>query len=204
MKRSRPGRCAGRCWPTPRHFLSLLAVLVTMSPFARSDVGTARSIKSVAGGTGVVVDPGNTELERGTSLLVVARFQGAVPAEARLVVEKPGSARGTSGHDPQPGRSYVRRPCRVGRNRPRLSRGVSAARAPRRFRSRCSNTPNCCAPTPSWSFRDYTSLEPKTVEDIRHVTAVEGTELTLLCRLNKDVATARLVDAKGQVDRTES
>ena len=38
----------------------------------------------------------------------------------------------------------------------------------------------------------------KTVEDIRHVTAVEGTELTLLCRLNKDVASARLVDEKGQ------
>ena len=47
-------------------------------------------------------------------------------------------------------------------------------------------------------FPHYTSLEPKTVEDIRHVTAVEGTELTLLCRLNKDVATARLVDAEGQ------
>ena len=29
-------------------------------------------------------------------------------------------------------------------------------------------------------FPSYTSLEPKTVEDIRHVTAVEGTELTLL------------------------
>ena len=47
-------------------------------------------------------------------------------------------------------------------------------------------------------FPQYTSLEPKTVEDIRHVTAVEGTELTLLCRLNKDVATAQLVDAEGQ------
>ena len=46
-------------------------------------------------------------------------------------------------------------------------------------------------------FPEYTSLVPKTVEDIRHVTAVEGTELTLLCRLNKDVATARLVDEKA-------
>ena len=53
-------------------------------------------------------------------------------------------------------------------------------------------------PTPSSSSPSYTALEPKTVEDIRHVTAVEGTELTLLCRLNKDVAAARLVDEKGQ------
>ena len=62
----------------------------------------------------------------------------------------------------------------------------------------CLNTRSSSAPTPSWSSRSYTSLEPKTVEDIRHVTAVEGTELTLLCRLNKDVATAQLVDAEGQ------
>ena len=48
-------------------------------------------------------------------------------------------------------------------------------------------------------FPSYTSLEPKTVEDIRHVTAVEGTELTLLCRLNKDVTVARLVDEADQV-----
>ena len=47
-------------------------------------------------------------------------------------------------------------------------------------------------------FPGYTALEPKTVEDVRHVTAVEGTELTLLCRLNKEVATARLVDAAGK------
>ena len=46
-------------------------------------------------------------------------------------------------------------------------------------------------------FPPYTGLAAKTVEDIRHVTAVEGTELTLLCRLNKDVTTARLVDEKG-------
>ena len=49
------------------------------------------------------------------------------------------------------------------------------------------------------AFPTYTSLEPKTVEDIRHVTAVEGTNLTLLCRLNKEVATAELVAAHGGV-----
>ena len=35
----------------------------------------------------VDVDPGDTELERGTSLLVVAHFKGAVPAAASLTVE---------------------------------------------------------------------------------------------------------------------
>ncbi len=47
-------------------------------------------------------------------------------------------------------------------------------------------------------FPAYTKLEPKIVEDVRHVTAVEGTELTLLCRLNKDVTSATLVEKAGQ------
>ena len=46
-------------------------------------------------------------------------------------------------------------------------------------------------------FPGYTAIETKVVEDIRHVTAVEGTELTLTCRLNKDVTEAALVDEKG-------
>ena len=44
----------------------------------------------------------------------------------------------------------------------------------------------------------YTSIEPKTAEDVRHVTAVEGTRLTLQFRLNKEVASAKLVDDKGR------
>ena len=47
-------------------------------------------------------------------------------------------------------------------------------------------------------FPAYTAMGPKVVEDIRHVTAVEGTELTLVCRLNKDVTSATLVDEEGQ------
>ena len=62
----------------------------------------------------------------------------------------------------------------------------------------CLNIPELERTDAKLVFPQYTSLEPKTVEDIRHVTAVEGTELTLLCRLNKDVATAQLVDAEGQ------
>ncbi len=36
---------------------------------------------------GVAVEPGNTEIEKGSPLLVVARFNGSVPTEASLVVE---------------------------------------------------------------------------------------------------------------------
>ena len=46
-------------------------------------------------------------------------------------------------------------------------------------------------------FPEYTAIETKVVEDVRHVTAVEGTELTLTFRLNKEVAEANLVDEQG-------
>ncbi len=46
------------------------------------------------------------------------------------------------------------------------------------------------------TYPAFTGLESKTIEDIRHVTAVEGTELTLIVRLNKPVAEARFADAK--------
>ena len=54
------------------------------------------------------------------------------------------------------------------------------------------------APTLTSSSRLTRRSSPKVVEDIRHVTAVEGTELTLICRLNKDVASASLLDKEGQ------
>src|SRR5262245_21469881 len=42
----------------------------------------------------------------------------------------------------------------------------------------------------------YTGLEPRLIQDVRTVSAVEGTELTIICRLNKPVTSALLVDAR--------
>ena len=48
------------------------------------------------------------------------------------------------------------------------------------------------------TFPSYTNLPEKVVQDVRRLSAVEGTELTLTCRLNKAVADARLVDGEGE------
>ena len=69
---------------------------------------------------------------------------------------------------------------------------------PRPTASRVFENPELMRTDAQLDYPAYTAIEPKTVEDIRHVTAVEGTELTLLCRLNKEVASAKLVDEKGQ------
>jgi hypothetical protein len=177
--------------------LSLLAVLGTLSPFARSDVERARSIKSVTAGTGVAVDPGNTELERGTSLLVVARFHGAVPAEANLIVENLGQQKAQRGMT-----RSLEDPTFAGRvesvETDIAYRVEYGGKSTDTFQVKVFEYPELVRTDARLIFPRYTSLEPKTVEDIRHVTAVEGTELTLLCRLNKEVATARLVDAENK------
>jgi hypothetical protein len=177
--------------------LSLLVVVVTMSPLARSDAGSPKSLRSAAGGAAVEIDPGNIEIERGTSLLVVARFHRAVPAEASLVVQ--------SKSQPESRRAMTRSledPAFAGRvetvETDLAYRVEHGGRSTETFQVKVFEYPKLVRTDAKLVFPSYTSLAPKTVEDIRHVTAVEGTELTLLCRLNKKVATARLVDAKDE------
>lgn len=145
----------------------------------------------------VKVDPGNTELERGTSLLVVARFHKAVPPEASLVVSDNSKA-------------ASRRPMTRSLEDPTFAGRVDSVESDLTYRVEYGGLhtetyrvtvfeyPELQRTDAKLVFPKYTGLEPKTVEDVRHVTAVEGSDLTLLFRLNKDVATARLVDGKGQ------
>ena len=65
----------------------LIAVAIALASQARSQAEPRTAILSEASAADVQVDPGNTEIERGTPLLVVARFKGGVPAEASLVVD---------------------------------------------------------------------------------------------------------------------
>ena len=145
----------------------------------------------------IQVVPGDTEVERGSSLLVVARFGGNVPPEAKLVVDggDPTSASHAmtrSLEDP----TFAGRVESVGTD---LSYRVEfAGTSSPTYRVRVFETPELLRTDAKLIYPGYTSLEPRTAEDIRHLTAVEGTEVTLLCRLNKEVASAKLVDEKGQ------
>ncbi|MEA2630003.1 MAG: hypothetical protein QOE66_222, partial [Chloroflexota bacterium] len=152
-------------------------------------------------GTGaleVTVEPGNTELERGGALLVVARFRGGAPADANLVV---GDDRSTEASRPMT--RSLEDPTFAGRVEPVNAdlayRVAFAGRETETYKVHVFEYPELQRTDARLVFPHYTSLEQKNVDDIRHVTAVEGTELTLLCRLNKDVAVARLVDEKGKV-----
>ena len=45
-------------------------------------------------------------------------------------------------------------------------------------------------------YPSYTGLEPRVVQDVRTLSVVEGTELTLTCYLNKSVKSATLLEDK--------
>ncbi len=150
-----------------------------------------------AGASDVVVEPGDVELERGTSLLVVARFQGRVPADSSLVVLE-GS--GSGGRRPMT--RSLEDPAFAGRvesvDADLAYRVEFGDRRSPTYRVRVFEYPELDRADAKLNFPRFTALPPKTIEDIRHITAVEGTEVSLICRLNKDVASAKLVDEQGQ------
>ena len=176
----------------------LATVLIVLASRARSDAGRAATPAALAvSAADVQVTPGDTEIEKGTSLLVVARFPGAVPPEAKLVVED--SLPASAAH---PMTRSLEDPTFAGRVESvvnDLSYHIEfAGRSSPTYRVRVFENPELVRTDAKLDYPAYTSIEPKTAEDIRHVTAVEGTKLTLFFRLNKEVATAKLVDEEGQ------
>jgi hypothetical protein len=176
---------------------SLGVVGFALGLLLRSHAGDPQSWTG-GGVAGVKVEPGTTELERGAPLLVVARFEGAVPADAYLIVEGVGGG--------QPSRQMIRSledPAFAGRieavDKDLTYRVEYDGTGTEAYQVHVFEFPELVRTDARLTFPSYTSLEPKTVEDIRHVTAVEGTELTLLCRLNKDVASAKLVSQDGKI-----
>jgi hypothetical protein len=164
---------------------------------ARLRFSDHRLLTALARVNDVLIEPGDTELERGTSLLVVARFSGEVPARASLVhTDRSGASRtltmSRSLEDP----TFAGRVESVDSD---LTYRVEFDGATTKtYHVRAFEYPELERADAKLVFPRYTSVAPKTMEDIRHVTAVEGTELTLLCRLNKDVAQAILVGHEGK------
>ncbi|MHB1560732.1 MAG: hypothetical protein ACYC61_25035, partial [Isosphaeraceae bacterium] len=146
----------------------------------------------------VQVEPGDVELERGSPLLVVARFLTAPPADATLVIEGdvPGGPRRSMSRS-------LEDPAFAGRIESVSSdlsyRVEFEGRTTPTYRVRVFEYPELKRADAHLVFPDYTGMPPRIVEDVRHVTAVEGTALTLVCRLNKDVAAGELIDREGAI-----
>lgn len=178
--------------------LGLLLLAVTgLVREARSRSAESANWTSGGAGAEVQVDPGDTSLERGSTLLVVARFNGRVPADAQLVVE--GTKTASANHNMSRSLEDPTFAGRVESVNADLAYHVDFdGRASPTYHVKVFEYPELQRTDAKLDYPQYTALPPKTVEDIRHVTAVEGTEATLLFRLNKEVTAARLLDEKGK------
>lgn len=141
---------------------------------------------------GLTVTPGDLELERGHSLVVLARFGGLVPGSADLVLREPGAperrlAMTRSLNDPLFGGSVTEVT-----NSLTYHVEYPGGRS-QEFTVTVFEHPRLLGADADLAFPAFTALPPKRIPDTRRVTAVEGTRVTLALRLNKPVKAARLV-----------
>lgn len=191
--------------PPGRTMLTRLAALAAAGVLAALFLGAWRGeARPTATGTSevdprvvadgdVTIEPGDTEIERGAPLLVLARFVKSPPADVFVEFD----------HKDAPAdrlmmRKSLEDPVFAGRLRSVeqelhyrvVYRGVRT----RDYHVTVFDYPALERMDALLEFPEYLSRPTKVIEDTRRVTAIEGSRLTLTCHLNKAVAEARLVD----------
>jgi hypothetical protein len=141
---------------------------------------------------GITVTPGDTEVERGTSLVISARFGRDVPAEATLVLV---SASGKTRYIPL--ERHLADPVFGGSLSEVSEAGIYhieyAGGKTRDYKISVFDYPALVRADAHLRYPDYTHLTNRTIPDTLRVSAIEGTRLTYELQLNKPVAHARLV-----------
>lgn len=140
----------------------------------------------------ITVTPGDTQVERGTGLVVTARFDPTLPPEATLVVV---SVSGKTQRLPMA--RQLADPV-FGASLPNVSeeglyRVEYGAHKTRDYKIGVFDFPALTRADASLQFPGYTGLTNQTIRDTLRVSAVEGTRLTYTLQLNKPVATARFI-----------
>ena len=154
--------------------------------------GDPLRVSAAVGDFQVTVEPGDTEVERGSSLLVLARFADQHPADIALsyVAESAATVN-------VPMTKSLDDPLFAGRiTRVQTDleyRVIYGAQQTKSFRVTVFEYPQLVRADADLQFPSYTGLEPTRIEDIRRVTAVEGTKILLSVKLNKSVDRAQLV-----------
>jgi len=174
------------------------AVLLVVAVVGLARVGGPTLLTKVAG-AGVTVSPGDTAIERGNSLVVLARFKGRLPSEVTLAFGQAGSLQRvplikTLG-DPLFGGSIQE----VSTNF--VYRIEYGGQQTRDFKVTVYEHPRLERSDVDLSFPDYTALPHKRIENTRRLSAVEGSRVDLALLFNKPVTSAKLV-ARGKEHTT--
>ena len=182
-------------------FLSLsLAGLVIARVWNEAESPTASSIASPLGNTSLespIVEPGDIECERGSDVVVSVRFPSRVPTEAWLETSgQPSNATRESMsrnlNDPVFG-GYLRNVQSDQSYRVDFLEGAT-----REYKIITFDYPVLIRSDAKIESPEYANLAPKTIENTRRVTVVDGATLTWSCFVNKPLAIADLIDETGQ------
>jgi hypothetical protein len=178
-------------------FAFFVAALMGLRTNSIAVVQQAAAAKAVL--DSVAVTPGDTQVERGNSLVVLAKFEGKLPPGATLVLGAGTNvtrsiALTKSLDDPVFGGSV-----------PEVNEDFSyrvefAGQRTRDFAVKVFEHPKLERADAKLTFPAYTQLPEKTIEDTRRISAVEGSALSYTLQLNKPVKSARLLPKKdGEV-----
>lgn len=176
------------------HWLALLLLAMVLTALWIRPPAKMRLVRSYA--PGINVTPGDTTLEKGSSLVVVARFGGRVPNPVQLFI---GPATGTN--PPTPMVKSLADPM-FGVTVPEVSSNLVYSIQYGDLRTRDYTVtvfefPKLERADAELHFPEYTGQGEKRIENSKRISAVEGTRLDLQLQFNKPVASAELV-AKGK------
>ncbi len=173
----------------------LLVVLLQVAPptslVLRRDKGVLSAQSHSA-----TVSPGDTEIEQGSPVVILGRFEGRVPPSVDLVFTP-------AGQDPQ------RIPLTQSLDDPVFGGVLQdirsdtkyhleyAGKHTREYTISVYQSPELLRTDAKIVYPSYTKLPEKTIEDTRQIAVVEGSNVTLKFILNKPVATARLSPKTG-------
>ncbi|MFN7803029.1 MAG: hypothetical protein ACK5TO_03390 [Planctomycetaceae bacterium] len=163
---------------------------------ANAAASPGRLATATVSGFTMTVEPGNTEVERGTSLLVLARVTGALPDQGTLIYAP-------TGDDPG---EETRLSLNRSLNDPVYGARIAQVNAPLQYRVELDGEvsptyqvtvfeyPRLERTDALLSYPSYTGLESRRVQDVRSLSVVEGTKVQLEFQLNKPVPTAELTE----------
>lgn len=157
--------------------------------------GTTAAVS--AADTNVQVLPGDAEVERGSSLVVTARFQGRVPSQATLVAL---SDDGVESRFPMA--QSLSDPV-FAHTLQRVEKGLRyrieyADAGSESFRLQVYDLPRLGRADAHLDYPDYTGWPDRVIEDTQRLSAIEGTALDYFFNTNKPLREAYLVDPEGQ------
>jgi len=162
-------------------------------------LGCESQVTGVSGRSGtawladsITVAPGDTQVERGTGLVVTARFGGTPPADATLVVI---SAAGKTQRLPMA--RQLADPV-FGASLPEIAEAglyhvEYGTQHTRDYKIGVYDFPALTRADAALRYPAYTGLTNQTILDTLRVSAIEGTHLTYTLQLNKPVVSARFI-----------